>query len=526
MSDPTIQLQAIDENGNEMFFSLVPGAYVLGRDESCDIVLPSQGISRRHGKIDVSEDYAIIEDLGSSAGTWLDTSQVTSPVRIALPTTITLGHMPIHISSEKFPFREAEEAPAAEPEVQVGVVMSADVKGVPLIDGVAEQQRKRLEMLYELPLQFAAEQDLSKLYKLILDRVLQLTRGAVRGALLIKDPFTGKLALQASIPADAPPISRTLILRAAREQNGFIWGDNESDQQDISMSMAAIKIRTGMYAPLVWMGESIGVLFVDNPTRRNAFSEGDLQFLLSVAQYAASAVANQLLQNEIAQNNQTLQHLLANFSPKIRDRLLEKSRQGRLQPGGEKSNVTILLSDLRGFTKTSSTLDSEVVVNMLNDYFSVLGEEIFRYDGTIDKFIGDAILAVYGSPEPDEHHAWKAVCSAIQMQRRMAVVNERRRSAGLPHCELGVGVYTGEVLHGFIGAEDCLEYTVIGDTVNKASRYCDGAQGSEIVLGPLTYESIKEQMPATERLISTKHEGQLPAWVVEWREQEPAATAH
>ena len=327
MSVPVIQLQAIDENGQEMFFSLNPGVYVLGRDESCDIVLPSQGISRRHGKIEVSEEYIIVEDLGSSAGTWLDTSQVTTPVRVALPTTLTLGHMPIHVSSDKFPFKAAEEQPPAEPEVQVGVVMSADVKGVLPIEGVAEQQRKRLEMLYELPLQFAAEQDLTKLYKLILDRVLDLTRGAVRGALLIKDPFTGKLALQASIPADAPPISRTLILRAAREQNGFIWGDNESDQRDISMSMAAIKIRTGMYAPLVWMGESIGVLFVDNPTRRNAFSEGDLQFLLSVAQYAASAVANQLLQNEIAQNNQTLQHLLANFSPKIRDRLLEKSRQ-------------------------------------------------------------------------------------------------------------------------------------------------------------------------------------------------------
>ena len=99
----------------------------------------------------------------------------------------------------------------------------------------------------------------------------------------------------------------------------------------------------------------------------------------------------------------------------------------------------------------------------------------------------------------------------------MAVVNDRRQAAGLPHCELGIGVYTGEVLHGFIGAEDCLEYTVIGDTVNKASRYCDGAQGSQIVLGPLTYEAIRSQIHATETSISTKHEGRLPAWVVEWR---------
>jgi adenylate cyclase len=236
-----------------------------------------------------------------------------------------------------------------------------------------------------------------------------------------------------------------------------------------------------------------------------------------VGNYAASAVANRLLQDEIEQNNRTLENLLTNFSPKIRSRLLGKSREGKLQPGGEKSVVTILLSDLRGFTRTSTALDASVVVDMLNDYFHALGEEIFRHDGTIDKFIGDAILAVFGSPEPDEHHVWRALQAAIEMHRRMDAVNERRRSLGLPFCELGIGIYTGEVLHGFIGAEDRLEYTVIGDTVNKASRYCDGAQGGDIVLGPLSYESLQGYVEAQCREISTKHEGNLPAYVVDWR---------
>jgi adenylate cyclase len=372
-------------------------------------------------------------------------------------------------------------------------------------------------MLYELPLQFAAESDLQKLYKLILDRVIELTPGAVRGALLVKDPHDGKLGLRASIPLDAPPISRTLIRRVAREQVGFIWGDKETDHQSLSESMAAIRIRTGMYAPLVWEGDTVGVLFVDNPNTRAAFHQEDLQFLLSVAHYAASAVANQLLQNEITQNNLTLQHLLANFSPKLRNRLLEKSRAGRLQPGGEKSEVTILLSDLRGFTRTSASLDAQVVVDMLNDYFQVLGEEIFRHDGTIDKFIGDAILAVFGSPEPDPEHPLKAVSAAIEMQRKMSAVNARRKAAGLPFCDLGVGVYTGEVLHGFIGAEERLEYTVIGDAVNKTSRYCDGAAASEILLGPRTAREVAGRVPMEERTISTKHEGTLPAFAVEWR---------
>jgi adenylate cyclase len=179
--------------------------------------------------------------------------------------------------------------------------------------------------------------------------------------------------------------------------------------------------------------------------------------------------------------------------------------------------VTILLSDLRGFTRTSASLDAQVVVDMLNDYFHVLGEEIFRHDGTIDKFIGDAILAVFGSPEKDPEHPFKAVSAAIEMQRKMAVVNARRKTAGLPFCDLGIGVHTGEVLHGFIGAEERLEYTVIGDPVNKTSRYCDGAAPGEILLGPRTAEEVAGRVAMDRRSISTKHEGDLPAFAVEWR---------
>jgi adenylate cyclase len=371
-------------------------------------------------------------------------------------------------------------------------------------------------MLYELPLQFAAEKDTERLFDLILNRVMKLIPGAVRGALLIRDETKQSLAVRASVPETAPAISRTLILRAAQEQSGFIWGDKEDETEDFSASIASIRIRTGMFAPMLWKDETIGVLFVDNPERKEAFTDDDLRFFLSVAHYAASAVANRMLQNEIEENNRTLEHLLANFSPKIRRRLLEKSRAGRLQPGGEKSDVTILLSDLRGFTRTTAKMDSQDVVEMLNDYFHELGQQIFRHDGTIDKYIGDAILAVFGSPEPDPDHAHKATLAALDMQRRMAVVNSRRSAMGLPVCELGIGVFTGEVLHGFIGSEDRLEYTVIGDTVNMAARYCDGAQGGQIVLGMRTYEMVAGRIPGQPHTIPTKHEGDWPGYLVDW----------
>jgi adenylate cyclase len=300
----------------------------------------------------------------------------------------------------------------------------------------------------------------------------------------------------------------------ASQQQGFIWDDQQLQPSDRSESIMNLGIRTGMYVPMLWKGRTLGVICVDNPKHRAAFGQEDLHFLISVAHYASAAVANQLLQDDIASSNRTLQGLLANFSPKLRRKLLQRARDGSLQPGGEHSNVTILMSDLRGFTRISAELDSQTVLHMLNDYFGVLGDIIFQHDGTIDKFIGDAILAVFGSPEPDEQHAEKAVRCAVAMQEAMRSVNTARRSAALPVCELGIGVHTGEVLHGFIGAAERMEFTVIGDTVNKASRYCDGAKPGGIVMGRATHDVVQDLVQCQETRVTTKHEGDLAAWVV------------
>ena len=510
---------------------LAPGEYILGRDAACDVVVDSPTVSRRHVRLRVfhgsAEPLLQVEDLASTTGTLLNQQPVFAPTTFFVPATLQLGLVPIQVlhSPPRWETSILNLSQEQEPSSEVSYSLRAPEHGH-LPGGIlAQQTQQRLELLYDLPLQFAAETDLEKLYRLILERVIELTPGAVRGALLVKEPVHGKLCLRASIPEEAPPISRTLIRRAALEHTGFIWGDHDSDRDDLSSSMAAIRICTGMYAPLVWKGDTVGVLCVDTPDRRSVFSQGDLQFLLSVAHYAASAVANQLLQHEIQTNNRTLENLLTNFSPKIRESLLHKSRQGRLQPGGEKSHVSILFSDLRGFTRTAAHLDASAVVEMLNSYFRVLGEIIFRHDGTIDKFMGDAILAVFGSPEPHPEHALQAVLAGIEMQRQVALLNSERQAIGAPFCSLGIGIHTGEVLHGFIGADERLEFTVIGDAVNKASRYCAGAGPGEVVLGPLTFEAVQAVIPATAKFISTKHEGELQAFSVDLNRLPPIEKA-
>ena len=513
-----IQLRLDDSSLVE--HGLPAGTFILGRDPSCDLVIPSKGVSRKHIQISLSAtgQHVQIEDLGSTAGTFMGASRIQEKTRLPLPCQIRLGHLPVRI-------RSAEHSEEDEACRGIGLSLSAADRHAPSVEGIGTRAQQRLELLYELPLRFAEETDSNRLFTLILERVTALIPGAVRGALLLKDGESQNLALKASISPGTPAVSRSLILRAAQDQQGFIWGGHPSEQADASASIAALGIQTAMYAPLVWKKETIGVLFFDNPNRPDAFGAEDLRFLISVAHYAAAAVANQLLQSRLEQNNRTLEHLLTNFSPAIRNQLLEKSRSGRLQPGGAKSRVTVLFSDLRGFTRTAAVHDSAVVVEMLNDYFQVLGAEIFAHDGTIDKFIGDGILAVFGSPEPDPDHARKAAAAAVAMQRRISEVNRRRSESGLVCCEMGIGICTGEVLHGFIGTEDCLQYTVIGDTVNMASRYCDGAKAGEVLLSPLAAEAIAGALPLEPSSIPTKHEGFLNAFRLHWEPAEKSAAS-
>jgi adenylate cyclase len=206
---------------------------------------------------------------------------------------------------------------------------------------------------------------------------------------------------------------------------------------------------------------------------------------------------------------------LTNFSPKVRTRLLQRAQMGRLRLGGEQSVVSVLCADIRGFARMTAGMPTDDVVSLLNEYFAALTECIFRNDGTVDKFVGDAILAVFGSPEEDPQHCKKAVLAGMDMQVAAREVSQRRKGRGQISCEIGIGIHTGEVLHGFIGSPERMEFTIIGDAVNRASRYCDGAKGGEVLISPQIHERAWSVVDAQQISIRTKHEGDLVAYRVE-----------
>ncbi|HEX8832748.1 MAG TPA: adenylate/guanylate cyclase domain-containing protein, partial [Abditibacteriaceae bacterium] len=365
---------------------------------------------------------------------------------------------------------------------------------------------RRLALLYELLLQCGTASRLDNLLQTIVERLVEVIPDATRGALLLRGRENDTLLLKAFRSAEGPVVSETLARRAMREGIGFVW---KRGAEDLRGSIAHYSIESGMYAPLMWQGSALGVLCVDNPQSTVDFTPDDLRLLVTVSHYLSMALANHQLQEELRRESALKANLLRQFSPQIAEQLLT---HGTLQLSGERSEVTILCSDIRGFTGLTKDMEPIDVVELLNDYFSRLIPIIFAHNGTVDKYIGDAILAVFGSPKKDPKQHENAVRAALDMQAEMTKSNAARAAKGKATCNIGIGVHCGEVLHGFVGAVDRMELTVIGDAVNRATRFGDGARGGEVIISPQLYQWVWKIAEVEATTVNTKHGEALSAF--------------
>ncbi|QLE56675.1 GAF domain-containing protein [Nostoc sp. TCL26-01] len=168
--------------------------------------------------------------------------------------------------------------------------------------------------------------------------------------------------------------------------------------------------------------------------------------------------------------------------------------------GGDRKEVSILFSDIRGYTTLTENLEAEEVVSMLNEYFESMVEAVFKHKGTLDKYIGDAIMAVFGSPLPLEEHAWMAVQTSIEMRHRLHEFNQRRHAANKPRINIGIGINSDTVISGNIGSSKRMEFTAIGDGVNLGSRLESVSKqyGCDIILSENTFKPCQEHIWARE----------------------------
>jgi adenylate cyclase len=502
---------------------------VFGRaEDKSPIVLdlsPDQRVSRLHGRIWLEDGQCWIEDLNSSRGTLLNGVEIKGSGRqpFRLEDSVVVGQTTMRIEFDESPGAGAtnylEHGTILLPEkhhAASGVAIAKDVDATAVepmalpADCAEDSASRRLKMVCDLPFQFATKLKLESLLPAIVDQLVQMIPSGESWALVLRDPATDTLLLKAYQFVQRTYLSETLLRRAMNDRKAFVWKRNV--EVDISGSMAESGMEVGMYAPLLWQGEALGAICAGAQKSDAVFTDEDVRLLVVVGQYAAMAVATHRLQEKLRQESVIKANLLRQFSPKVADELL--THRGRLRLGGQRNEVTILNADIRRFTQLVQEMEPDNVVEMLNDYFAVAVPIIFSFRGTIDKFIGDAILAVFGSPEPDAKQHANAIRAALEIQSAIKKLNVLRTARGEPTREFGIGIHCGEVVHGFVGTADRMEFTVIGDAVNRAARYCAAAAGGEVLISPEVHERVWQVADAEKAVIPTKHEGDFAAYRV------------
>ncbi|MGA1999664.1 MAG: adenylate/guanylate cyclase domain-containing protein [Terriglobales bacterium] len=499
---------------------------VFGRTgEKSEAVLdlfPDKKVSREHGRIWEEGGFHWIEDLNSKGGTLLNGREIKGQGKhqLRIGDRIVAGNTTLRVELPRLPdapsqTRYLEHGSILLPDTpEADVATAGDLSAILLnavpVEVVGEEAARRLKVICDVPLQLAGKTNREALLRVIVDRLVELIPNATSVGLVLRDSNTDALLLKAYHSDTFCSVSETLARRAVENRKAFIW--KRSATGDLSGTLLAGPIAVGMYAPLLWQEEALGVICADSHKLDAVFTEDDLRLMVMMAQYAAMTVANHDLQETLRRESAVKANLLRQFSPALAERLL--AHRGQLQLGGERREVTLLCSDIRGFTIMSSQMQPDEILGTLNEYFGYLVPVIFANHGMIDKFMGDAILAVFGSPEPDPAHHEHAVRAALEMQAVLAWLNAARSDRGARICQVGIGVHCGEVVQGFVGTADRMEFTVIGDVVNRTSRYTAGASGEQILISPELHERVWRLVEAEKTTIATKHEGDLAAYRV------------
>jgi adenylate cyclase len=189
----------------------------------------------------------------------------------------------------------------------------------------------------------------------------------------------------------------------------------------------------------------------------------------------------------------------------------------KLKLGGDKKNLSVMFSDIRGFTSISEKLTPEELVHLLNEYLTAMTDVVFKYDGLLDKYIGDAIMAVFGAPLDQPDHALRACRTALEMMSELHRLREKWEAEGRPDVNIGVGINTGDMVVGNMGSQMRFDYTVMGDSVNLASRLegTNKEYGTNIIISEFTYEVVKGELMCRE-LDAVKVKGKkLPVRIFE-----------
>jgi adenylate cyclase len=495
-------------------YTFTEGEVTIGRSPDCQIVLKDFGISRTHARLFADEDGVRIQDLKSKNGTQVNgVPVVEAPLKDG--DRILLGKFQIAFSKTLEGKVVLDEAKPLSEEAgtiirSVGELskllsdtgqrealgladkkVSADVQDVEKANRILRVLTKVAETLIAVR---PVEEVLQQVMDIVFDHV-----PADRGFLMLSEDGSDKLipmVVKHRNPSSATDgkisISKTIADRVTKDRVSILTSDAMVDPRfGAGDSIRFHGIRSAMCAPLWNQDHVIGIIHVDSPMLANCFTLNDLDLLSALANYAAVAVERARLNQRIVAEEKKRERLGRFLSPQVTARIIATSEsQGMALGVPEVKDVSVLFSDIVGFTTMSEKMSPAAVSLLLNDYFSRMTDIIFKYEGTLDKYIGDAIMAVFGAPLDMPDHCLRAIKAALEMRDQLEAFNADRKEG--PTIRIRIGINSGKAVAGELGGINKKEYTVLGDTVNTASRLESSvAKPMQVVVGENTYNATK-----------------------------------
>lgn len=519
--------------GRDELLPLAADELRIGRGTENEVVLADFSVSRRHAVIRKEGGSWFVQDLASTNG--IQVNGVPSKRAMLKPgDRIKVGIFDLAIEEVREPPTSGSRARIATAglpqvpqmaQVPVGtatIVRSlADFSAAWGLDGkgsgeARSTKRKDLDEAYSSKI-FGFMTRLARLLirsdsvDEVLSRVMDIAFEALpvdRGFILLLDEATGKTVCELARtkerlefrPESEVPVSQTMVEQVMRDRVALLTYDALADQRLAGGDSIRIhQIRAAMCTPL-WSGEKIiGVFQVDTPFHAGTFNEQDLDLLTALANYAAVAVERLRYAKTVEFERLVRSRLERYHSPAVIESIVKFTPSAAEPTVGRMklAEATVMFADLAGFTPVSEKASPQEVAEMLESYFTHAVEAIFAAGGTLDKFIGDCVMAFFGAPVAQSDHAQRAVQAALQIQAAQEALNRERAARGLPTLDVRIAIQSGPVMVGDVGSRKRVDYTVLGNTVNVAARLESSvAEPGEITIGGETHRLLGGAFPS------------------------------
>jgi adenylate cyclase len=484
----------------------------VGRTEGNDLVLNHPSVSRKHARIESRGGEWWVVDLKSTNGVKINGTLVTE-AQFRAGDKVLIGSVQVDVKalpSVEFTGDSMFDNPSgtvirrisdfnSEFGLEIGDAQAPAAAKVrpPSEPGRPEQsvtREKIFQVLVQVARSLMQTEDLTTLLNTVMDMIFKHLP-VERGLIILFDeegnPVPRLTRFAEGADAQDIPISRTILKMVAEQQVALMTSNALEDARLLGgKSIAMHGIRSAMCVPLWHRQRVIGAVQVDSPIHVGRFTEEDLDLITALANFAAVAIERAQLGEKIEHERKIRSKMERYHSPGVIDEIV-KGVIAADETDIRTADLSILFADITGFTSVSETKKPEEVAEFLSNFFSAAVDSIFAYGGTLDKFIGDAVMAFFGAPIAQEDHADRAILAGLMMMERVQAWNDEREREGLSEVRIRIGINSGLAVVGNVGTEKRVDYTVLGSSVNIASRLESGvAKPGQLVISQNTFDRL------------------------------------